>query len=75
MKISLSFIALLVTLLTANPLAAHTSAGHPHSWYALDHILLSLGIAVGALLLFKIVFIFLKKLTSTKALHKEKTEK
>jgi len=71
MKIRLSFIALLITLLTANPVSAHTSAADPHSWYALDHIIVALGIALSAFLLFKIAFFFLKKAKNRKTLNRQ----
>lgn len=75
MKIRLPFIAFLITLLTANPVSAHTSAAHPHSWYALDHIIIALGIAFSVFLLFKIVFFFFKKTNSRKALNRQDTLK
>lgn len=65
MKISQPFIAFLIALLTANSASAHTSAAHPHSWYAWDHIIIALGIALSAFLLFKIILVFIKKLTTT----------
>ena len=69
MKIRLLFIALFITLLTSNSAWAHSFGGHLHSWYALDHIIIALGIGFIAFLLFKMLLVFFKKERSKKSLN------
>ncbi|WP_028864778.1 hypothetical protein [Psychromonas aquimarina] len=55
-----------ITLLTADSAQAHPYGGHLHNWYALDHIIIALGIGLIIFLLFKILSAFLKKERSKK---------
>lgn len=66
-RLSITNEAVLMTLFIADSVSAHSAGGHSHSWYALDHIMISLGICALIFLLYKIFLFFAKKVTSSRS--------